>query len=258
MTYKQTDGKNVELNVSALDDHELAKLEKQFKRRGTDRKQIGSSSIGGLDLSLIEGQDLARLEKHFRIELNERRRSPGKIDAGKVQEDEWRDIIEIPDLLRHPNQQENKGGSIDYPFTPADYYRHARIALRKKIAKSKQDRKEVLDEFFATAVSDNMIVLQCMRLHLDKMCIQPPENRFQDSFTVNFGTINAVKEKKEKHVMALFESMSRIENIPISINQVGQLNVAGANQQVNNDLHKSPDATTKEKHVSGSQEDLRQ
>ena len=239
MTYKQTDGKNVELNVSALDDHEIAKLEKQLKRRGTGMKQIGSSSVGGLDLSLIEGPDLARLEKHLSIELNERRRFPRKIDAGKVQEDEWRDIMEIPDLLRHPNQQENKGSTIDFPFIPSEYFRHARIALRKKIAKSKQDRKEVLDEFFATAVSDNMIALQCMRLHLDKMCIQPPENRFQDSFTVNFGTINAVKEKKEKHVLALFESMSRIENIPISINQVGQLNVAG-NQQVNNDLQKPP------------------
>ncbi|MFZ2653589.1 MAG: hypothetical protein WAX69_01615 [Victivallales bacterium] len=240
MTYKLTDGRNVELNVSALDDHELAKLEKQFKRRDTGRKQIESSSnTDNLNVSQIDPKDLERLERHLQREAFERKHSPRKIDTGKIDEDEWRDVFDMPDFLRHPNSQGGKGGTIDFPFIPANYFRHARISLRNKLKKSKLDRKEILDEFFAAAASDNILQLQGMRLELDKASVQSLENRSQESFILNFGTMTAVKERKERHLMGLFEAMSRIENIPVTIGQVGQLNLAG-NQQVNNDRQKPP------------------
>lgn len=230
------------INMSTLDDHDIAKLAKRLKR-------------GALKVKQIEGRqpdikDLQRLERQLRREMNERRLSPKKIVVGKVEADEWRDIFDMPDLLRHPNPEENTGSTIDYPLVPAEYFRHARISLRQKLMKSKEDRKEVLDAFLASAVSDNMILLQGMRLWMDKIRLSSPTSSFQDNFITNFGTVNSIKERKEKHVAALFETMSRIENLPVSIGSVSQLNVAGLNQQVNNDVQKSPDGNRRERHVS--------
>ena len=229
------------LNMSKLDDHDIAKLDKRLKR--------GALRIKKIDGRQPDIKDRQRLEQHLKREMNERRISPKKIVVGKVEADEWRDIFDMPDLLRHPNPEENSGATIDYPLTPAEYFRHARISLRQKLMKSKEDRKEVLDAFLAGAVSDNMILLQGMRLWMDKIRLSSPTSSFQDNFITNFGTVNSIKERKEKHVAALFETMSRIENLPISRGQVGQLNMAG-NQQVNNGRQESPDGNRRKRHVS--------
>lgn len=238
--------KKLDFKMSELDDYDLAKLDKSLKRQGKCTRKLGPSKVDSLDLSRLDAKEISELEGMVEYETRDRSVMPEKIDDAKISEDEWRDIFEMPDFLRHANPSVNSSphnSNINYPFIPAEYFRHARMALRRKLAKSRQDRKEILDEFFASAVSDNLLMLQCMRLYLDKIYIDRPGTRFQDSFTVNFGTINSVKERKEKHLMALFESMSRIENIPVSIGQVGQLNLA-SNQQVNNEMQKPPSSAT--------------
>ncbi len=236
-------------DVSKMDDHRLARLEKKLKTVTSGKRRLpanvknedGDTAVP--DISTLDAEQLFRLEKKVKTETVQRRHSPGKIDTENVSEDEWLDVFEMPDVLRQPDPVENKGATMDFPFVPAEYFRHSRIALRKKMMRSAKDRREVLESFMATAISDNMLILQALRLWLDRAHLSGQGISFQDFFISQFGTINAVKERKEKHVTALFEALHRMENLPgITIDKVAQLNLSAANQLVNNNggIHKSP------------------
>lgn len=247
-------------DVSKLDDHQLARLEKKLKTAPRAKLRLPSdvnNADNGTeipDISDMDAGQLLRLEKKVRTETLYRRISPGKIDTENISEDEWRDIFDQPDVLRQPDPSENRGATMDFPFWPAEYFRHARISLRKKLMRSAGDRREVFSSFMAGALSDNIVMLQAMRLWLDKIYISGPGSRFQDFFISQFATINAVKERKERHVAALFETAQRIENLPgISIEKVEQLNLSAVNQLVNNagGIHKSPADIKEMRNVSG-------
>lgn len=237
--------------VSKMDDHEFARLEKRLKALPAPKqKDAGFDICGGdgttlPDISKLDAAQLAHLERKVKDERGMRRGRFGRIDPASAGEEEWRDLFDQLDVLRQPDSMENKGATIDFPFTPAEYFRHARISLRRKLMRSAADRREVFEAFMAGALSHGIVVTQAMRLWLDKLEISGTGFNFQNDFIARFGTINSVLERKEKHITSLFESIHRIESLPgITIDKVAQLNIATENQQVNNanDFRKSPPA----------------
>ena len=128
----------------------------------------------------------------------------------KAELEPWNHVFESPDELRHGDRDHNIDSNISYPLMPSEHFRHSRRALREKLKKSRKDRAEVMDEFFASALADNLVVSSTARIVLDNIKIyqQGQEYVFDRVMT----HVLKIKNDAERHVATMLEAQTRIEN----------------------------------------------
>lgn len=158
-----------------------------------------------------------------------RRKMAGPVKGPKQEFEPWQHVFDGPDQLEYGSYEHGIDCTVKYPIIPSELFRHSRRALKDKLLKSPEDRLEVINEHFATSISEAIVTGRTARILLDDTKIY--REGTEHVFTRLKTHVLKVKQDCERHVSAMFESQVKIENEMARLKDAKKQNGAGTGGQ---------------------------